>query len=347
MKRGISRLILVLALATGGAVAEQTAVAQGQGDEPWIFSGPMRGAYIGVRTQDVSKDRVAQLKLREETGVEITMVDRDAPAGKAGIKEHDVILTFNGSKVDSEEQLRRMVRETPVGRTVTLGISRDGQMVSVPVTLASRKEMMKAYAKAHPQDFEGMPDMSMPPMPPMPPMTDIDVPNIVVQSTSRSGINVESVTPQLAEFFGVKGGGGGVLVRSVEKGSVAESSGLRAGDVIIKADQERISDMGDWRRVLRTKSGQIVLTVMRDKREQTVNIKLPERRRTGSLMGGAFDININAEEIQREIEKARPQMQIVAKEMAAQREEIRKAIELSREEVQRAVDRIVVEWDEE
>src|SRR5690242_16152315 len=80
------------------------------------FGGP---AYLGVDLRDVTTDRLSALKLKEERGVEVTMVDQDAPAGKAGLKEHDVILTMNGTNVDSVEQLRRMIHETPAGRTVS------------------------------------------------------------------------------------------------------------------------------------------------------------------------------------------------------------------------------------
>ena len=70
-------------------------------------------SYLGVDTRDVTPDRLGALKLKEEKGVEVTMVDQDAPAGKAGLKEHDVILTVNGAEVESVEQLRRMIREIP------------------------------------------------------------------------------------------------------------------------------------------------------------------------------------------------------------------------------------------
>ena len=73
-------------------------------------------SYLGVDITDVSADRLSVLKPKEERGVEVTMVDQDAPAGKAGVKEHDVILTVNGTKVESVEQLRRMIREIPSGR---------------------------------------------------------------------------------------------------------------------------------------------------------------------------------------------------------------------------------------
>ena len=97
----------------------------------------------GVDTRDVTTDRLAELKLKEEHGVEVTLVDQDAPAGKAGVKEHDVILSLNGNQVESVEQLRRMIREIPPGRLVTLGISRGGQPVTLKAQLADRK---KAFA---------------------------------------------------------------------------------------------------------------------------------------------------------------------------------------------------------
>src|SRR5437899_4689725 len=98
------------------------------------------GSYLGVDITDVTTERLSALKLKDERGVEVTMVDQDAPAGKAGLKEHDVILTMNGSNVDSGAQLRRMIRETPPGRLVSFGVSRDGQPVTIKVQLADRRK---------------------------------------------------------------------------------------------------------------------------------------------------------------------------------------------------------------
>src|SRR5678815_613889 len=67
--------------------------------QPWsVFSSEESGtsSYLGVDIADVTTERLSALKLKEEKGVEVTMVDQDAPAGKAGLKEHDVILTMNG-----------------------------------------------------------------------------------------------------------------------------------------------------------------------------------------------------------------------------------------------------------
>ena len=88
----------------------------------WVFPSEEGGttAYLGVDIADVTTDRLTALKLKEEKGVEVTMVDQDAPAGKAGIKEHDVILSMNGAAVDSKAQLQRMIHETPPGRFMML-----------------------------------------------------------------------------------------------------------------------------------------------------------------------------------------------------------------------------------
>ena len=91
---------------------------------------------------------MSELKLKEEHGVEVTLVDQDAPAGKAGLKEHDVILSLNGSQVESVEQLRRMIHEIPPGRFVTLGIIRDGQSMTLKAQLADRKRTLRS-AHAH------------------------------------------------------------------------------------------------------------------------------------------------------------------------------------------------------
>ena len=71
--------------------------------------------YLGIGVQDVDSERAKALKLNEDRGVEVTSVMADSPAAKAGLKEGDVVLEFNGEKVQGGEQLTRLVRETPVG----------------------------------------------------------------------------------------------------------------------------------------------------------------------------------------------------------------------------------------
>ena len=110
----------------------------------WSYDAEEGGgsSYLGVDIADVSPERLGELKLKEEHGAEITMVDQDAPAGKAGLHEHDVIVSLNGTAVESAAQLRRMIKETPPGRVVSLGISRDGQPMTIKVQLADRHKSM-------------------------------------------------------------------------------------------------------------------------------------------------------------------------------------------------------------
>src|SRR5229473_1860126 len=236
-------------------------------------------SYLGVAIADISSDRLGALKLKEEQGVEVTMVDQDAPAGKAGIKEHDVILTMNGTAIESKSQLQRMIHETPAGRAVTLGLSRDGQPMTIKVQLADRRNEF-SHMKMKDGDWEKNFKVEIPPIPNLP---DFDVPNIgvvVVHSSMRSGLMVENLTPQLGEFFGAKNGQG-VLVRSVEKGSRADKAGFRAGDVIVKINGEPIRDSGDFSHALRSrKDNTASISVIRDKKEQTITITLPERKQS-------------------------------------------------------------------
>lgn len=279
----------MLAMLMSAAPATFAAHCPSETQYPGEYGGyqKAKGSYLGVEVTDVDSDRVAALKLKDETGVEVTAVDGDAPAGKAGLREHDVILTINGTKIEGEEQLRRTIRETPAGRSVDIGISRDGQSMMLKATLAPRK-MMDTYVIAPhvtpPDVHVEVPPMAMPPM-------HIEMPDIPeVNFRSRSiGALVENLTPQLGDYFGVKNGAG-VLVRSVEKGSAAEAAGLKAGDVVIRIGQERLNDTGDWRRLLRNKSGVVTLGIIRDKREQNLNVKLPARpRESGQTLGYEFD----------------------------------------------------------
>jgi serine protease Do len=290
-------------------------------------------AYLGVDIADITSDRLGALKLKEEQGVEVTMVDQDAPAGKAGIKEHDVILTLNGAAVESKTQLHRMIHETPAGRVITLGLSRDGQPVTVKVQLADRGKEMAHWGSMDKDMHVEIPPI--PSIPPIPNMPDFDVPNVsvvVVHSSMRSGLMVENLTQQLGEFFGAKNGNG-VLVRSVEKGSRADKAGMRAGDVIIRVADQHIHDSSDFTQALHAHgAGSVSVVVIRDKKEQTLTLTLPERKDSGAMIEESFDgpeldaeTQIELSEVQNEVAKLRPQMELAREETRKASAEMRKA----------------------
>jgi serine protease Do len=303
-----------------------------------------RGSFLGVDSRDITPERVPALKLRNDQGVEIVMVDQDAPAGKAGLKEHDVILSFNGKSVRDVDQLRQMIRDTTPGTKVNLGISRNGQQQTVPVELADRSKIMVAG-----DHVIHIPRIDIPPMP------EIDVPSFaMLQYSRRNGLMVENISRQLGDFFGVKDGRG-VLVRNVEKNSPAEAAGFKAGDVIIRIGSEPVESMSDWNQVLRQQStGKVPVTVIREKHEQTFTLSLPERRgdRSSTAVGGfddGEDIHIDlgdlGPQIQKEMEIARVEMQKVLNDKKlheqlrnAQRD-INKTMELNEKELQKQMEK--------
>jgi C-terminal processing protease CtpA/Prc len=273
------------------------------------------------------------LKLKEEKGVEVTMVDQDAPAGKAGIKEHDVILSMNGTPIESGAQLRRMIHETPPGRAVTLGLSRDGQPLTLQVALADKH---KEYSWAGPKP--GDIHVNIPPIH----IPDIDIPSmnmVVVTSSARSGLMVENITPQLGDFFGVKDGNG-VLVRTVEKGSRAEKAGFRAGDVIVKINSQPVHDTSDFSHAVKSRSGNsVTVGVVRDKKEQTLNLTLPERKESSEMLD-------EEGELRYELAQLQPLMQLAAdtshqaaiqlkKDFCKQQDEFRKQTEKQKRQLEK------------
>jgi serine protease Do len=262
-------------------------------------------SYLGIDIRDITSDRVSTLKLKEERGVEITMVDQDSPAGKAGLKEHDVILDYNGTKVESDEQLRRMLRETPPGRTVALGISRDGNPMTINVQLANRNKVeTDGWQQANRDRIQ----VVVPPR--MPNIPEMDIPFDVQISTYTPslGIQSENLNQQLGEYFGVKGGEG-LLVKSVEKGSAAEKAGLKAGDVITRADNEKVSNRTDLRRILHAHTGgKIALGIIRDKREQNLTIELPARKDSSGMEIVLPDID-TFEDMHSTLEELGPRLQ--------------------------------------
>ena len=311
------------------------------------------GSYLGVDTRDITPDRLAPLHLKDERGVEVTMVDQDAPAGKSGLKEQDVILTLNGTDVQSVEQLRRMIRETPPGRVVTLGVSRNGQPMTIKVELADRKKNYSYSYSADDKQFK----FNMPTMPVMPVMPDIDVPVsiVVVHSSVRSGLMVENLTPQLGDFFGAKEGQG-VLVRSVEKGSGADKAGFRAGDVIVKINGEPIRDSGDFSHALRSrKDNTASVSVIRDKKEQTITITLPERKQS-DLFHESLEVQvpeIDAEtreeisKVEAEIARLKPEMEeAINRQLKPEIERQTREAKQRSEEIKRQMRDVQREWRE-
>lgn len=235
--------------------------AHAQKDQPVVvFSGSR--SFLGVAVAEVTAERAKALKLREERGVEITRVEDDSPAAKAGFKVQDVVLEYQGQRVEGSEQFIRLVRETPAGREVKLLVTRGGQNQTLSAIIASRK--MRTFESG---DMNitipriDSPEIRMPAMPRA----------LMTWSNPTLGIEAESLSSQLAEFFGVKDG---VLVRSVTSGSAAEKAGIKAGDVITKVDETKVTSPAEISRALRSEESKEThkLAVVREKKEMSVTV---------------------------------------------------------------------------
>jgi serine protease Do len=237
-------------------------------------------SYLGIAVVEIEADRAKALHLKEARGVEVTCVDQDSPASKAGLKPGDVVLEYNGERVQGGEQFVRLVRETPPGHNVALVVVRNGANQTLTATIAQRQPAALAF-ELDGDNFA----MAVPPLPPMPPMQPLpgvrmpDIPRAFMTWRSPAlGIESESLNPQLAEFFGVKDG---VLVRSVIKDSSADKSGFKAGDVIIKVDGEKVASPREISSILQASRSKKTLpvTVIRRQKEVVLNVVLDENSR--------------------------------------------------------------------
>jgi serine protease Do len=227
-------------------------------------------SFIGVMVQEIDGDRAKVLKLREEYGVEVTRIESDGPAEKAGLKVGDTIQQYNGQRVEGMEEFKRLVSETPTGREVKLDIVRAGALQTVMVKVGVR-----------PVPIGVMHPMPMPAHAPLPQL-EVHMPDIprsfMTWRSSVLGVDAESLDGQLAEYFGVKEG---VLVRSVSKGSAAEKAGIKAGDVITRVDDAKVATPADISGRIRSLHGkQLPVVVMRDHKEMTLSVAVDDDDRS-------------------------------------------------------------------
>ncbi|MDR3736381.1 MAG: PDZ domain-containing protein [Acidobacteriaceae bacterium] len=251
--------------------------------------------YLGVDIRDVTDERARALKLKEARGAEICVIDHDGPAIKAGLRENDVILQMNGQPVEGEEQLRRMLRETPAGHTVSFVYSRDGQTHTASVQLGDRDEVARRAWEQHfavpepPPEDATIPDPMNDPQPGPPPAQQrgylgFGFMGPAMISNTYTGAMLDALGPQLAQFFGAKPGTG-LLVKSIDSDSPAARAGLLAGDVVVRVNGKPVSTKSDWLHAIQSSHGKTIgVTVLRDKREQTLNMALGGKKHSELLL---------------------------------------------------------------
>ncbi len=222
------------------------------------------GSYLGVKLADIDADRAKTLKLADERGVEVKNVQEGSPAETAGIRAEDVILTYNGENVLGAQQFVRLVQETPQARKIKIQLWRDGKTQTVTVITGAPP----ARYFSSPSTFVGLPMM-----PEMQYFSTTDIPSpLLVWKNLTLGIEFEHVDSQLAQYFGVTGG---VLIRSVDKGSPGEKAGLKSGDVIVSVGHKNLQTARDLTAYLRQPGSSVPVSLMRDHKRMDLTIALP------------------------------------------------------------------------
>lgn len=255
--------------------------------------------FLGIYTEELTKENASRFGLKEpRAGVGVARVVKDSPAERAGLKENDVLVRFDGEPVSNARKLNRLIDESAPGHTARLTVLRGGAEREVTVTLEAGRgmgalrrgeiftpERMEEWRKQgeewkknserwqkDSEEWRRQAERMRPQIEGA--MRDgMGVFSATFGAGRRIGVSTNTLTEQLGEYFGVERGRRGVLVTSVEADSPASKAGLKAGDVVTEADGERIEQTGDLARAIsRKKDGDVTLTVVRDKNKRTVKV---------------------------------------------------------------------------
>lgn len=177
--------------------------------------GTVERGFLGVYIQDVSPDVAKWLDLKDGKGALVAQVQKDSPAEKAGLKEGDVIVEFNGVPVEDAGSFRARVASTKPGTRVKLMVIRNGERKEIEVEIGKR-----------------------------PPEEGVKVEGDTV-SSSNLGITGQTLTPDLAREFGYEGEKG-VIITEVEPGSPGDRAGLRSGDLIIEVNRKPVTNVNEF-----------------------------------------------------------------------------------------------------
>ncbi len=306
MRRGlVGRIGIAGGIALSLSVAQfATAVAQ-ESDErsvraPMPLSVRGGGAYLGIRIEDVDGDRAEEAGLAGEYGVYVTSVVEEGPAAEAGLRDGDIIVRWNGDRLESVAQLQRRMGETPAGRTVAIGVIRDGSDREFSVELGDRSssfDNLRVFsvprdrvsidradvAELRERMVERLDRSSLRRIAPMRDGA------MLFMGRPRLGVSIQSLGDQLAEYFGVEGG---ALVTAVTEDSPAEDAGLEAGDVIVRIGDVDVADPGELLEALSDlEAGSVDVTVIRDGARRSFTVELEESENRWEGRSGSFSID--------------------------------------------------------
>jgi serine protease Do len=207
-------------------------------------NGKVTRGLLGVVFQEVSPELAEAFGLDDARGALVNNVVPGKPADEAGFEQGDVIVEFDGKPVESFDDLPRLVAETPVDKKVDVIVMRDGTRKTLKPTIIAMEnpEIQPATARSEPP------------------------------SASEFGLQVQDVTPELAEQLGLDSIDG-VLVAGVDPAGPAHEAKLLSGDIIIEVDRERVDNTDELEAELSKAGDSALLLIRRGNREQFVPIE--------------------------------------------------------------------------
>ena len=219
--------------------------------------GETRRGWLGVRIQDVTQDVADAMGLAKAAGALITDVP-EGPAREAGLMTGDVILSFDGVEVADTRALVRQVGNSPVGASVRVTVMREGKSQTVKVVLGRREDESSANPETGAE-----PEQEAEP-----------------ETADLLGLTLAPLTESLRDELGAEDGTEGLAVTAVDEASEAFEKGLRAGDIITEAGQQKVTTIADLEeRVAAARDGgrkSLLLLVRREGNPRFVALSLEE-----------------------------------------------------------------------
>ena len=188
--------------------------------ESLIKTGKVVRGFLGIGIQDLNQDLAKSFGIKDAKGAIVSNVKEDGPADQGGLKQGDVIISYQGSPIEEAVVLQRMVTRTPVGTKVPVKVMRDGHEKELTITIGEQPDTIKtAKAESGEKDY------------------------------AFAGVAVQDLDKDQAKELGIKGKAQGVVVTSVEPDSGADRAGLLPGDVIREINRQPVKSVKEFEKV--------------------------------------------------------------------------------------------------
>jgi len=309
---------VLAAAAVAGVIITSTSCAQRERDaeheyEVAVVSSEKR-AWLGVSVEDMSERLARRMNVKTEKGALVNSVSDDSPAEKAGIKEDDIIVSFNGKTIDDAGDLTRAVAKAEPGKAAECVVMRRNDRKSIQVTVAKPPKHEAAWA----------------PLAPEAPLALMSPGHFRFMGGGTLGLGVMDLNRQLAEYFEIPGGRG-ILVSEVEKEGPGAKAGLKAGDVIVSMGSVDVDDIDDMHWALNDYRAGDTVTVgyvrKGARRSSTVTVdeeSNPKVYRFRSHAAPEFDFDFDLEGLREEGVRMKEHQKQIQQELKRVQEEVKK-----------------------